>query len=114
MKLTKREAYRLTIKFWAYLRDHPYTSTKSFRTTDLDLIKVQRYFTSCGLCQYFNHQQNRSCEGCPLDDCLDSSSPYTKWKIAKTPQQREIYANIIVEQVTAALILHNKKYPYKS
>jgi len=101
MKLTKKQAKKLTIKVWSYLRDHPEIGSKAGLPSFL-WKKLWLMFNLCPLCEYIKNKYegslNKNCKYCALDGCLGKKSLYKKWETAGCDEERQKYASQIVEK----------------
>lgn len=86
MKLTKKEAKKLSLLKWDWFRKHP----ENHDIEDLPekiRSKVKRFLGECPLCNIFikfptGYDPNR-CEGCPLNvecSCFDPKSSWFLWR----------------------------------
>ena len=109
-KSARKEAKKLTLEMWQYLRDHPERLVKSQLPKEI-WDKIKDMSLNCPLCQVFNSDQTGThfyewvpCMGCPLDaageNCKNLESAYSKW--ARTwydPDVKRRTASRIVEIV---------------
>ena len=109
MKLTKKDAYELTIKLWTYLQEHPEIQSKS-RVVEKVFPELSNMICYCPLCELFSNSV-KSCSKCPLNYCL--SGPYGSWCMSSNNEERQIAAGQIVDQMKEALRKLNKKYSYR-
>ena len=97
-KITKKQAKKLCLEVWEYLRDHPEIDDK-INLPDEIYDKIYMLANECPLCElYFT--QEIDCPHCPLE--LDGEiGLYGLWVNSITKNKRAKYAGLIVDKVKA-------------
>jgi hypothetical protein len=99
--MTKKQAKKITLEVWTYLRDHPEIKYKSDLPDKL-WYKIKKMVSTCPLCHIFTKKHITICGNCPLGTELKTGCPYwKKWCISTTDQYRTKAASKIVELVKA-------------
>ena len=96
--MTKKQAKKLCLEVWRYLRDHPEIRYKD----DLPIVmygKINECIDDCPLCSVVRGRTFNHCPECPLESCRRKYSFFAKWERAKTPKTRAKYAGLIVKAV---------------
>lgn len=91
-KMTKKQAKKLCIEVWEYLRDHPEIKVKCELPGKI-WVKIEDLACRCPLCEILD------CDACPLQRCTPGL--FAKWTRAETDKTRAKYASAIVEKVKA-------------
>lgn len=90
--MTKKQAKKLCLEVWEYLRDHPEIKHKIGLPKNIRK-KIVNCYASCPLCDIYEQ-----CPDCPLGDWCDD---FWKWQRARTEKTRAKYAGLIVDKVKA-------------
>jgi len=106
--LTAKEAKKLSLIVWKYLKEHPEVESKN-DLPDKIFSKIRSHLAHCTLCEYFiaSLKMNlSSCEDvCPLRGCIseddESQSMYHLWKYASNKSMRKKAAEIIYKKILA-------------
>jgi hypothetical protein len=109
-KKQKRDAKKLSLEVWAYLRDHPEIYDKEDLPDKL-YTKISHFEDHFPLCDLFRKICDSSCfcckifgccDGCPLSDishCIRRSSYFRKWQDAITDKTPTKYASLIHDAI---------------
>lgn len=76
-----KEAKKLSLDVWRYLKDHPGLREKSELPRHI-YNQVRDCKCECPLCSLFQ-KAPRPCYGCPLRSCTIVGSPYDRWASAE-------------------------------
>ena len=94
--MTKKEAKKLSLEVWRYLRDHPKLTSKLFLPYSI-LQKIMDLSGRCPLCSVFKNE----CSICILGRCTteENNGIYDKWMNARNKKTRAKYASIMVKKI---------------
>ena len=99
---TAKEAKKLSLKVWVFLRNHPYIDTKDELIEEYPKFKwLEDCNSRCPLCEYFKNFYDTDCHKCPLIFCIDYDAPYKRWANATNMDERKKAANDLVKQLKA-------------
>ena len=88
MKLTERQAIKMSMEKW-----------DSLRNNDMD------YSLECGFCMKYARQDCKKCPLCELwgKKCFSDGTPYDRWYWASTDKTEKKYAEIIYQDIKSLL-----------
>jgi len=118
-KITLKRSLELCAELWSWLRDNP---DETYKNNWPKWNRYKNVDNNCFACHYDELEGRKRggvkiCSFCPLKElwslqgyCMEKSSPFNKWLIAKTNKSRQKYAGIIVNFCEKELEkLKNKK-----
>ena len=120
-RLTLKRSLELCKELWSWLRDNPDVISKNGWPKWYRYIKVEKACFACeyDLLEYKKQRRNgivtyEVCSYCPLkglwgNNCMKSSSPYSKWCYTIINKNRQKYAGIIADFCDKELQKMNKK-----
>lgn len=85
-----KEAQKLSLEIWEYLRDHPEVHKKRQLPPYL-WSQIELYVDYCPVCEFFfsvDRGRKPACDLCPIGDCFGVDTRYQQWSKAQTDPER--------------------------
>jgi hypothetical protein len=95
--MTKKQAKKITLEVWTYLRDHPEIKRKFNLPKEL-WDKIKSFIGACALCEIMPGE----CTGCPLNESMFACAGFMEWDRADSTTKSRIHgASEVIRLVKA-------------